>query len=106
LVVVMGMVVIMVMMTAGRTTFAFVIMIMIVAMVVPMIVRRVRVLVGQKFRVDVENGVQVEAADVQQDSQVGFAEIDRRDRGARIDVHQAGAQRLIVCLVDQVFLGN
>ena len=83
-------------------------MAMIVAVVMPvsMVMGGVGVLIGQEVRVDVENGIQVEAADVDDGLQVHFAEVDRRDRRARVHVHQAVAQRFVVGFVDQVALGD
>src|SRR5690606_11232168 len=88
--------------------FAIVVMIVVVAVIVAMgvAVRRVGMFVGQEIRVDVENGIQVEAADVDDGLQVGFAEVDRRNRRARVHAHQPGAQRFVVGVVDQVFLGH
>src|SRR3546814_6451326 len=65
--------------------FAFMVMSVVVIMAVGVAVRRVGVFVGQEIRVEVENGIQVEAADVDDGLQVGVAEIDGRDRCTRID---------------------
>ncbi len=76
-------------MIAMRPAVAFVIMVVIVAMVMSMVVivavvmGGVGVLIGQEIRVDVQNGIQVEAADVDDGLQVDFAEVDRGDRRAR-----------------------
>src|SRR3546814_10827271 len=83
-----------VVMSAMGTAFAFVVMIVImVIMAMIMVMRCVGVFIGQEIRVDVQYGVQVEAADIQQLLQVGFAEVDRCDRGARVDTHNACTQR-------------
>src|SRR5690606_29082942 len=91
---------------AFAVVIVIVIMSVIVAMPVIMIVRGVRMFFGQEIGIDVEDGIQVEAADVQQCGQVGFAKVDGRDRGARIDAHQPGPQGLVINVVDQIFLGN
>ncbi|CAM5192306.1 hypothetical protein CDEF62S_06397 [Castellaniella defragrans] len=104
-VVVMG---VMVVMAAIRATFVVAVLVVMIVMVVFVIMAMIVILVllAEEFRVDVQDVVDVEAADVQQGVQIGFAEMRRRDRCPGIDVHEARTQRFVVRLVDQVFLGN
>src|SRR5690606_13371045 len=58
---------------------------------------RVRVsvlVVVQEIRIDVEDGVEVEAADIEDFVDRGVAEVDRADRCPRVHPQQSGAQAL------------
>src|SRR3546814_7577541 len=86
----MMMVVMFVPAVGGAFVVVFVV-IMPVAMIVSVIVvvSCIGVLFGQELGVDVQNGVQVEAADIQHGFYVGFAEMHRVDGRTRVDLHQA-----------------
>src|SRR5690606_15903818 len=77
-----------------------------VAVVMMVMVCGVGMFVGQEVGVDVQNGVQIEAADIQQGFQVGFTEVNRRDGCARIDAYQAVAKIFVIGIGHQVFLGH
>src|SRR5690606_2421763 len=111
IVVVMMMVMMPVVVPAIRAAFAFVIVVvmaMIVAMVVivVVIVGSVRVFCCQKLRIDIQDGVEVETADIQQGLDVGLAEMNRMNRCTWVDLHQPRTQCLVIGIGDQVFFGN
>ena len=100
-------VVMMMMMVLVVVTAVFVaLVVMIVTVVMIVVVCGVGMLVGQEVRVDVQDGIEVEAADVDNGLQVGLAEIHGLDDGARVHAHQAIAQRAVFGVGDQVFLGD
>ena len=65
---------------------------------------RVRVLGGEELGVDVENGVQIEAAQIQHLFQRHLTEVDLLDRRARVHSHNPLAQRSQFLRVDEIGL--
>ncbi|MCY1237698.1 hypothetical protein D9M72_504060 [compost metagenome] len=91
-----------VVMAAVVAAMLAVLMVMIVVMIVVMIM----VVGAQEFRVDLQLGVQVEAAQVEDGVDRRLAEVDQADRRARVHVQQAVAQIGHVGFGHQVGLGD
>ena len=68
-----------------------------------MVMRGVRVFLSQKLRIDIQDGVQVEAADVDDLLEIRLAEVDGLDLGPGIDMDDAMAQSLIFGFGNEVF---
>ena len=77
-----------------------------VAMTVIMIVRGIGMFVGQKLWVDIQDSVEIKAADVDDLFQIGVAEIDGLDRCAWIHVHDTATKRSVLGIRDQIFFRN
>ena len=77
--------------SAVGTALASVIVVIMSVVGMVMIVGRIGVIVGQKFWIYVQYGVQVETADIHQGGKVGFAEIDGGDGCTWVHAHQSGS---------------
>ena len=93
------MIVVMVMMVIMR-------MVVIVIMIVVMIMCGIWMFVGQKLGVDIQNRIEVKAADVQNLLEICFTEIDDFNGSARVHMHNATAQSRKVGIRDQIFFGD
>jgi len=69
-----------------------VIMRMVVIMIVVMIMCGIRVFVGQKLGVNIQNRIEVKSADVQNLLEICFTEIDDFNGSTRVHMHNATAQ--------------
>ncbi len=79
---------------------------MTVIMVVIVIVRGIGVIVGQKLRIDIQNGVEVKTADVDDLFQISIAKVDGLDGGARVHVHDTATQGGIFGFGHEIFFGD
>ena len=82
------------------------IMMVIVTMVMIVVMCRVGMFICQKKGINIQNRIQVKAADVYQLLKVGFSEINDFNRRAWVHVYDAASQGSELSIGHQIFFGN